>query len=453
MSEITYKENKMGTHKMFPLIMSMAIPSMFSMLVQALYNIVDSYYVAKYSIDALSAVSLASPIQNLIIAFSVGTSIGVGSLVSRKLGEKNREQASSAVNHGIVLNVITWVIFLIFGLFFTRQFFEMFESNETIISMGTEYLSIVSACSIGVFISICFEKVFQSTGNMIYPMIIQLVGALTNIILDPILIFGAFGLPELGIKGAAIATVSGQLVSTVVALYLAFRKKSKHAVDISLRGFKFNKLTVKNIYAVGFPTIIMNAIGTVMMLSLNAILSGFSAAAYTVFGLYYKVQSFVFMPVFGLVNGLMPIFGYNYGAKNKKRIMSCMKIGCLIAIIINTLGMLMFLFFPRQLLSIFSATEEIYEIGIPAFRIICTCFIPAAVSVTLSTLFQAVGKGTYSLTISALRQLILIVPIAYFMSNISLTAVWFALPIAEIGGFIMTIILIIKVYNKQIKNL
>lgn len=446
-------QNKMGTARMFPLIMSMAIPSMFSMLVQALYNIVDSYFIAKYSTDALAAVSLAFPIQNLIIAFSIGTSIGVGSLVSRKLGEGNRKDASMAVNHGIVLSVLTWLLFLVFGLFFTRQFFEAFETDLNIINYGQSYLSIVSIFSFGTFVYICFEKVFQATGNMIYPMIIQLIGAVTNIILDPILIFGVFGSPALGITGAALATVIGQVLSAVIALYLAFRKKSKHEVDISLKGFKFNKEITKNIYAVGIPTIVMNAIGTVMTLCLNAILAGFSAAAYTVFGLYYKVQSFVFMPVFGLVNGLMPIFGYNFGARNKKRILSCMKIGTAIALTINTAGMLVFLIAPRELLSIFSATEEIYEIGIPAFRIICTCFMPAAVSITLSTLFQAVGKGTYSLIISALRQLVLIIPVAYFMSHISLTAVWFALPIAEVGGFIMTIILVVRIYRDKIRDL
>lgn len=453
MSENLTAQNKMGTAKMFPLIMSMAIPSMFSMLVQALYNIVDSYFIAKYSTDALAAVSLAFPIQNLIIAFSVGTSIGVGSLVSRKLGEKNKQAASDAVNHGIVLSVLTWLLFLVFGVFFTRQFFEVFENDVNIVNFGQSYLSIVSIFSFGTFISICFEKTFQATGNMIYPMVIQLIGAITNIILDPILIFGVFGMPALGITGAAIATVTGQIIAACVAIYLAFRKKSKHEVDISLKGFKFNKETIKNIYSVGIPTIIMNAIGTVMTLCLNAILSGFSAAAYTVFGLYYKVQSFVFMPVFGLINGLMPIFGYNYGAKNKKRIISCMKIGALIALVINTLGMLMFLIFPKELLSIFSATQEIYNIGIPAFRIICTCFMPAAISITFSTLFQAVGKGIYSLIISALRQLVLIIPVAYFMSHISLTAVWFSIPIAEVGGFAMTIILVIRIYNDKIKNL
>lgn len=446
-------QNKMGTAPMLPLIVSMALPAMFSMLVSAMYNIVDSYFVAQYSTDALAAVSLAFPIQNLIIAFAVGTSVGVSSLVSRKLGEGDRTTANNAADHGLILNLITWLIFVVFGFVGCEGFYRLYATDPNIISMGKEYLSIVSIFSIGIFVEICFEKILQATGNMVWPMVMQLVGAVVNIILDPILIFGWMGIPAMGVAGAAIATVIGQIAAGILALIIVFGKKSSHEVRISLRGFRFNRGVVKDIYVVGIPTIVMNAIGTVMIMAMNAILTTFSVAAYTVFGIYFKLQSFVFMPVFGLSSGLMPIMGYNYGARNKKRLMSCLKIGLAIAVTINVIGTLAFMIFPKELLSIFNATEEIYQIGIPSLRIIASTFIAGAIGITCSTLFQAVGKGTYSLINSILRQLALLVPAAFLLSKISLFALWFAFPIADIGSLVVTLICFIRLYRKNLTKL
>lgn len=451
MSTETLSQNRMGTAKMFPLIVKMALPAMFSMLVQALYNIVDSYFVAQYDPGALSAVSLAFPIQNLLIAFAVGTSVGAGSLISRRLGEGNKASASSAANHSIVLSLITWVLFVIFGIFFSESFYRMFETDAAIINMGTQYLSIVTIFSIGCFFQISLEKVFQSTGNMMWPMIVQLVGAIVNIILDPIMIFGWLGLPAMGVAGAAWATVIGQVIGAIVAVIAV--KARDHEVDITLKGFRFDKRTVKEIYVVGLPAIVMNSIGTVMTMAMNAILTGFSTAAYTFFGIYFKIQSFIFMPIFGLSSGLMPIMGYNYGARNKKRLMSSLKIGMIIAVAIGVLGTVIFEVFPTQLLSIFNATQEIYDIGIPALRIIAATFITASIGITCSTLFQAVGKGTYSLISSVLRQLAVLVPAAYLLSRISLFATWFALPVSDVSSLIVTVILFWMLYKKQLRHL
>ena len=451
MKENTLKQNKMGTAPMLPLIISMALPAMFSMLVQALYNIVDSYFVAQYSTEALAAVSLAFPIQNLIISFAVGTAIGAGSLISRKLGEGNKKAAESAAAHSIVLSVITWILFVIFGITCSGLFYNMFESNPNIIEMGSEYLSIVSIFSVGVFVQISFEKMLQATGNMFWPMMIQLIGAVINIILDPIMIFGMFGLPQMGVAGAAWATVIGQLAGAVVGVLAMIFKD--HEIKVSLRGFRFNKTTIKDIYVVGIPTIVMNSIGTVMIMAMNAILAGFSAAAYTVFGVYFKLQSFVFMPIFGLSSGVMPIMGYNYGARNKARLMSCLKFAIIIAVSINAIGTVIFELFPKELLSIFNATDEIIAIGVPALRIISTTFVIAAVCIITSTLFQSVGKGVFSLISSILRQLVVLVPAAMVLSQISLTATWFALPISDVFALVVTIILFIIMYKQSIKNL
>ncbi len=445
----------MGTAKMLPLIISMGLPAMFSMMVQALYNIVDSYYVSTYSTDALSAVSLAMPVQNLIIAFSVGTAIGASSLVSRKLGEGRRDVASSVATHGLVLNVLTWLLFLVFGLVGCEMFYRLFESNDSIVRMGVEYLSIVSAFSIFIFIQLIFEKTFQATGNMILPMVMQLVGAITNIVLDPILIFGYFGLPEMGVAGAAIATVIGQLVAAIIAVFFAFAKRGKKLeIEYKLKGFKVDFGIVKSIYQVGFPSIVMNAVGTAMLMGMNAILSSFSTAAYTVFGLYFRLQSFIFMPVFGLTSGLMPILGYNFGARNKKRLLQCLKIGATIAISINLAGALAFVIFPAELLGLFQPTQEILDIGIPAMRTVSIVYPFAAISITAATLFQAVGNGVYSLINSILRQLVLILPLAFILGNIfGLSAVWWAFPLAEIGAILVTSFFIVKLYREKIRDL
>lgn len=444
-------QNRMGTAPMLPLIASMAIPAMFSMLVQALYNIVDSFFVGKFSTDALAAVSLAFPIQNLIIAFSIGIGVGAGSLISRLLGQGNKASAEKAASHSIVMSVLTWLLFVVFGLTLSGLYYQLFESDPTIVSMGTEYLSIVSIFSIGIFLQISFEKTLQATGNMFWPMMIQLVGAIINIALDPILIFGVGFIPAMGIKGAAAATVIGQILSAVLGVWAVINKS--HDLKIHLKGFKFEKQIIKDILVVGIPTTVMNSIGTIMTMAMNWILAGFSAAAYTVFGLYFKLQSFVFMPLFGLSNGIMPIMGYNYGAKNKKRLLSCLKIGLIIGFTINTLGMLLFQLLPNELLMLFSATDEILAIGVPALRIISTSFIFAALSIITSTLFQAVGNGMFSLISSILRQLVVLVPLAYIFSRISLETTWYALPLSDFASFTVTTIMFVYLYKKQIKNL
>ncbi len=446
-------ENKMGSAKMLPLILSMALPAMFSMLIQALYNVVDSYYVSHYSEKALSAVSLAFPIQNLMIAFAVGTAVGVTSLISRRLGQNRREEANAAAAHGIVLSAATSLVFAVYGAFFSRPFFQLFETDPEILSMGATYISICCTVSIGMFISTMLEKTLQATGNMIWPMIFQLIGAVTNIVLDPVFIFGYFGLPAMGVAGAAIATVGGQLVCMVVCIVVVVR--GSHEVTLSFRKFRLRFATVRDIYAVGLPAIVMQAIGTVMNVAMNGILSGFSTAAYTVFGLYFKLQSFVFMPVFGLTQGLLPIMGYNYGARNQKRLLSSLKNGVLIALLIMGTGMAVFLLFPGQLLGIFNPSDEMLELGIPALRIICTCFLFAALGIVSSTLFQAMARGTYSLIISLMRQLVVLVPAAWILAAVthSAGAVWWAFPIAEVISLCASAAFFIRLYRTEISRL
>ena len=445
------QENKMGTQPILRLIISMSVPAMFSMLVQALYNIIDSVFVAKLGQDALTAVSLAFPVQMLVISVAVGTGIGVNSLVSRRLGEKRQEEANSAATHGLVRGFFSWVAFALLGIFFTRFFFECFTDNEAIVQMGCDYIYVVTICSFGSFLQIMAEKVLQATGNMFYPMVFQLIGAITNIILDPIMIFGLLGFPKLGVLGAAIATVTGQIVAMLYSFYIIFRKS--HGVHITFKHFRLRGEIVKDIYAVGVPSIIMQSIGSVLTTCLNMILISFSDAAVSVLGVYYKIQSFVFMPVFGLTHGVMPIMGYNYGARNKKRLMEALKWGIIISVGIMFLGTLIFLLFPAQLLGIFSATQEMLDIGVHAFRAICLCFLSAGVCILFSTLFQAMGQGGKSLAISVLRQLVLLLPAAYLLSKVGLFYVWYAFPLAEYVSLAACILLFVRLYKKQIARL
>lgn len=445
------KENKMGTAPMFRLIMSMSLPAMFSMLVQALYNVVDSYFVSKISEDAMTGVSLAYPMQMLMISVAVGTAIGINSLVSRRLGEKRFDEADSAASHGLILSFLSWVLFAVIGITCVKPFISMFDATPDASAYAVSYCEIVLIFSFGSFIEIAFEKTLQATGNMIYPMVFQLIGAITNVILDPIMIFGLFGFPKLGVAGAAIATVSGQILSMFFSMYIMFAKK--HAVKIRLKGFRFNGKIVRDIYAVGFPSIIMQSIGSITTTFMNALLITFNQAAVFVYGVYFKLQSFIFMPVFGLTHGVMPIMGYNYGAKNKKRLMSALKIGTMIAAVIMFVGMIIFLIFPDKLLGIFNAKPATLEIGIPALRTICLCFIFAAAGIMFSTIFQATGNGLYSLIISVLRQLVLLAPFAFILSRISLRATWFAFPLSEICSCTVSILMLIRLYKKQIKHL
>ncbi len=443
------QDNKMGTSPILPLIFSMAVPAMFSMLVQSLYNVVDSIFVAQIGESALTAVSLAFPVQMLMMAMGVGTAVGINSLVSRRLGEKRQEEANHAATHGLLLALFGWLLFALFGILLTEPFFHSFTKDPVVFEMGVAYTRLVTVFSVGIFVQVTIEKTLQATGNMIYPMIFQLIGAITNLILDPILIFGWFGMPAMGVAGAALATVIGQILAMLYSLYVVFCKS--HQVRISFRKFRFRFKTVADIYAVGFPAIVMQAIGSVLIVFLNKILIAFSDAAVSVLGIYYKLQSFIFMPVFGLTQGVMPIMGYNYGAKNKKRLLDALKYGCIIAACIMAVGTALFLFIPKQLLMLFNPTEEMLQAGVPALRLICICFIPAAFGILLSNLFQAVGKGGHSLLISVLRQLVVILPCAYAFSKIGLNYTWLAFPVAEIVALVASILMFSMLYRSHLR--
>ncbi len=449
--------NKMGTKPMFPLLMSMSLPAIFSMMIQALYNVVDSIFVSQIGSEALNAVSLAYPLQMILISFAVGTAVGVNSLIARRLGAKNFKEASDAANHGLVLAVFTWIIFVFLGIFFARPFISLFSDNQTIVTYGTQYLNIVLTLSFGCIVSVMCEKILQSTGNMIIPMITQIIGAVTNIILDPLLIHGYFIFPKLEVKGAAIATVIAQFCSMIFILIILLVKK--HDVKISFRNFRLKGYIIKNIYVVGAPAIIMQSIGSVMVSGVNAIISMFASstiikeACINVFGIYFKLQSFVFMPVFGLSQGTSPIIGYNYGARNKRRMYSALKISLIVAAVIMTLGFILFQFSSDFLLSMFEADKFTLKYGVPAFRIISLSFVPAAVGITFSTLFQAVGKGIRSMLMSIMRQLIVLLPSAFILAKISLEYIWFAFPIAEGISLVAAIVFFINIVRTDFKKL
>lgn len=444
-------ENKMGYAPMFPLIISMSLPAIFSMTVQALYNVVDSIFVSHYSENGMVALTLAMPLQMFIISLGVGTGIGINSVISRRLGEKNFKEANSAASHGIFLAILNWLFIAILGILITKPFLMAYDDDPEIIMMGCQYLYTITIFSFGVFIQINCEKILQATGNMIYPMIFALIGTVTNIILDPILIFGLFGFPELGVLGAGIATVIGQCTSMLFCLYVVFGKK--HEVKITFKGFRPDMKVIKKIYQVGFPSIVMQSIGSVMLMGMNAILAGFSSTAVAVLGIYFRLQSFVFMPVFGLTQGLMPIMGYNYGARKKARLLSVIKIGAGIAIFFMTVGMIIFNLIPETLLLIFDASEDLMGMGVVALKTISYGFILAAVGITLSTLFQAVGKGFYSLLASALRQLFVILPVAYLLASLGVDYVWWSFPIAEVVATFIIFVMFKRVYDKQIRDM
>lgn len=443
--------DKMGSTPMLRLILSMSLPTMFSMIIQAMYNIVDSVFVSSLGQDALTALSLAYPLQLMTISVAVGTGVGINSFISRRLGEKNQELANNGAANGIFISIISWLVFLLVGIFLTVPFFKLFNPTPGVMKYGVDYTSIILIFSVGVMVEIAIEKVLQATGNMIFPMIFQLIGAVTNIILDPLFIFGIGPFPRMEVAGAAIATVIGQILAMLFAIYIFFFKK--HAVQVHVRNFKPSLKIIKNIYAVGFPSIIMQSISSVLVVGLNAILMGFSEAAVSVHGIYYKMQSFVFMPVFGLNQGLMPIMGYNFGAKNKDRLHSAIRYGCIIAAFIMLCGTVIFWVFPAQILSLFNANDDILNMGIMAMRFISLSFLPAAIDIIFSTTFQAVGKGFSSMILSLLRQLVFILPAALVLSNFGVNAVWFAYPIAEVGALIVAIFLYTRINRKVFSKL
>ena len=446
------RENKMGIMPENKLLISMAVPMMLSMLVQALYNVVDSIFVAKISEDALTAVSLAFPIQNLMIAIGSGTGVGINALLSKSLGEKNQKLANKAAHNGILLMLFSFIACALFGIFGSRWFFTTQTDDLVLIAYGEQYLSIVMLFSFGIFGQFIAERLLQATGRTVYSMYTQLLGAITNIILDPILIFGLFGLPALGITGAAVATVIGQILAAVFGFWLNIKKNPE--IQLKVKELVPDGAVIKKIYSVGVPSIIMGSIGSVMTYGMNLILMGFSSTAAAVFGVYFKLQSFFFMPVFGLNNGMVPIIAYNYGARKKDRIMKTFKLAVMYAVGIMTVGFLVMQIFPAQLFSLFEASEEMLSIGVPALRLISTSFMFAGYCIITGSMFQALGHGFLSMINSIARQLLVLLPVAYLLSLTgNLNLIWLSYPIAEIVSLTLSSVFLYKIYQRVIKPL
>ena len=458
MSDITQQnnaprgENKMGYMPLGKLLITMSVPMMISMFVQSLYNIVDSIFVARISENALTAVSLAFPVQNLMFSVSIGTGVGINSLLSRRLGEKNFEEVDKVANNGILLALLGIIVFVIVGIFVPRPFFESQTDNAEIIEYGVTYMRICLIACAGVFCAITFERLLMSTGKTGLSMVSQLTGTAFNLIFDPILIFGLLGFPAMGIAGAAVATVLGQFAAMTVSFILNVRKNKE--IHLSFKGLKPEGQIIGKIYAVGVPSIIVMSIGSILVYFLNIILGSFTTTAIAVYGVYFKLQSFVFMPVFGLNNGSVPIVGYNFGARNKQRVMKTIKLSCLAACSIMMVGVLVFELLPKQLLALFAASDEMLKIGIPALRIIAVHFPIAAFSIILSSVFQALGKGIQSMVISFVRQLIFLLPAVWLLSLTgNINNLWWAFPIAEFLALVVCCILLKGTYDKEIKNL
>ena len=451
--KIELHDNKMGTMPIKKLLMSMALPAILSMTINALYNVVDSIFVSRISEDALTAVSIVNPIQLMIIALSVGSGVGINSLISRRLGAKNQEEADKAASTSIRIGLFNYLIFLVLGLFFTGVFVSGYAEKGTYIyEAACQYFFIVCVGSLFINIQVVLEKVLQSTGNMVAPMLCSLTGAIVNIVLDPILIFGLLGMPEMGVAGAALATVAGQFCGMTVGITIVL--KGEHLVTIKIRGFKLDWQIVKDIYKVGLPSIVMQSIGSIMIIFYNMILVAYSTTAVAVLGVYFKIQSFVFMPVFGLNQGAMPIMGYNYGARNRERLMSTYKEAFKVAIVVMTLGTILFQIFPKELLLLFDASDEMLKIGVPALRLISICFIPASFGIITGTLFQGTGHGMLSLYASLIRQLFGILPLAFILIRIGgVTLSWMAFPLAEILGVTYSALVFRWLYKKEISKL
>lgn len=431
------QENKMGILPVGKLLAGMAVPMMISMLVQALYNVVDSVFVAMISQDALNAVSLAFPLQNLMIAFGGGTAVGINALLSRSLGEKRQDMADRAANTGIFLSLCNFALFAVVGLLFARPFFLAQTANPAIVDAGSAYAKICLGCSIGIFSQFCFERLLQSTGRTTLSMCTQLVGAVINIILDPILIFGLLGAPRLEVAGAALATVIGQVIAALLGLALNLKKN--HDIHIRLRSIRWDRPVAGEIYRVGLPSIIMQSIGSIMTFGLNKILISFTEAATAVFGAYFKLQSFVFMPVFGLNNGMVPIVAYNYGAARLDRVKRTVKLTICTAVAIMTLGFAAFQLIPGTLLSFFNASEEMLSIGKVALRIISCSFPLAGFAIIAGSVCQAIGNPFYSLIVSICRQLVVLLPAAWLLAQTGrLELVWTSFLIAEVASLVFS---------------
>lgn len=444
-----HKENKMGVMPVNKLLISMSLPMMVSMLVQAMYNIVDSIFVARLSENALTAVSLAFPMQSLLIASATGTGVGVNALLSRSLGQKDYKTVNKAASNGLFLWACWYVVFLIIGLTLVRPFYNLQSSPAEITELGVEYLSTVLICSVGVFMQMSFERLLQATGRTVCTMITQMTGAIINIIMDPILIFGLAGFPALGIKGAAVATVFGQIVAGVMAIIMNI--KLNHDVHISFKGFRPNGRIIGTILSIGIPSLLMQAVGSVMTVGMNRILIAFSSTAVAVFGVYFKLNSFVFMPIFGLNNGMVPIVAYNYGAGHRDRLLKTIKYSVIYAVALMFIGIIIFETIPDKLLLLFNASENMLAIGVPALRIICLSFSFAGVCIVLGSSFQALGNGIFSMIISFTRQIIILLPSAYLLSLTgNVDNVWWSFNIAEVVSLTATILFFIHMYKKVI---
>jgi len=445
-------ENKMGVMPVPKLLFTMALPMMISMLVQALYNIVDSIFLSRVSEEALTALSLAFPVQNLMIAVGSGTGVGMNALLSRSLGEKNYSRANRAAMTGLTLVFLCASVFFLFGLFGTGLFFRLQTEDAAIIGYGVDYLSIISMGAFFLLGQIMFERLLQSTGKTVYSMIAQATGTVTNIILDPILIFGWLGLPAMGATGAAVATVIGQFLSCLVGLYLNLTRNKE--LTLKLKGFRLEGRMVGRIYKVGLPSIVMMSIGSVMTLGMNNILMGFASTATAVFGVYFKLQSFAIMPVVGMNNAMVPIIAYNLGARNKKRIMDTIKVALLTSTSFLTFVMILFQIFPEQVFSLFEASEDMLAMGIPALRIITLHFTMAGFGVIAGSIFQALGNGMLSLFASAIRQLAVLLPSAYLLSLTgNVNNVWWSFVIAEFACVTFCAWCMKKLYKTVIKPL
>lgn len=451
---IQVRENKMGVMPVNKLLLNMSLPMMASMLVQALYNIVDSIFVAKLSENALTAVSLAFPIQTLIIAIGVGTGVGANALLAKQLGEKKYERVNKTAMNGILLSLIYYILFVIMGFVVVRPFYEsqVTAADVEILEMGVDYLFIVCVGSLGLCLQLIGEKLLQATGKTVHSMIAQGLGAIINIILDPILIFGMFGLPKMGVAGAALATVIGQMAGGVLVMYFNLAKNKE--ITFSWKNLKPDMDTIGKIYKVGLPSIIMQSIGSVMTYSMNLILIGFTSTATAVFGVYFKLQSFFFMPVLGLNNGLVPIIAYNYGAGKRSRMIKTAKCSYVYAFCLLFLGFLAFEFIPAPLFGMFDASPEMIEIGVPALRIIGIHFLIAWYCIITGSIFQALGNGMYSMIVSIARQLVVLIPAAYLLAKLGgLQVVWWSFPIAELMSLLMSTIFLIAIYKKVISKI
>ncbi len=456
MSQRKPAENKMGSMPVNKLLLNMSIPIMISMLVQALYNVVDSIFVAQLSEDALNAVSLAFPIQNLMISVAVGTGVGINALLSKSLGEKRQDRANAAAMNGLFLAAASYVVFMLIGLTCSHLFFSIQTDKQAIVDYGSSYMFIVCVMSMGLFFQITFERILQATGRTLYTMFTQALGAIINIVLDPILIFGLCGLPRMEVAGAALATVLGQIIAAIVSVFINISHNPD--VQLSLKGFRPNGDIISRIYAVGVPSIIMSSIGSVMVFGMNKILIAFTTTATAVFGVYFKLQSFIFMPVFGLNNGMVPIVAYNYGARRPDRIKHTIKLSVIYAVSIMFIGLLVFQFAPQVMLDLFRSQEDsssnMLTIGVPALRIISLSFLFAGYAIVCSSVFQALGHGVLSLIVSVVRQLLVLLPVAFLLSRLGeLSLVWWAFPIAELFSLGLSTVFLMRVFRKEIAPL